>query len=176
MLAEILPKSIDTRRLDIGGARFEGTVSLAAMRRLRELVLTPEGKVCATVEVRFDEAMYVTVSGVATARVRLECQRCLGPKEVLLRAVFRLLAVDSVAEAEVLNERNDPLIAPGGVFDLLTALEDELLLALPSVAMHESEEVCGQCSFHFGTPQVPDATPHHQSPFAVLEQLKKRGD
>lgn len=156
--------------------RFEGAVSLAAMCRLRELVLSPEGRVQAAVEVLLGKALYVTVVGVVTAQVQLECQRCLEPKEVLLQAPFRLLAVGSVTEAEALAGHSDPLIAPGGVIDLLTALEDELLLALPPVTMHKSDEACGQRGFRFGAPEAVDAKPHHQSPFAVLEQLKKKGD
>lgn len=174
MLKGSLPKSIDIGCLDSGGARFEGTVSLAAMRRLRELVIiTPADEVRAAVEVRISKALYATVSGVVTARVHLECQRCLEPSAVRLRAPFQLLVVGSVAEAEALAERNDPLVAPGGVVDLLTALEEELLLALPPVAMHESVAVCAQHGFCFGAPKTVDAASHRQSPFAVLGQLKK---
>lgn len=177
MLVGILPKSIDTKRLDSGGARFEGTLALAAMHRFRRLVLMPEGKQgWASLEVLFDEALYVTVVGVVSARVCLECQRCLEPTEILLQAPFRLLVVDSVAEAEALTGGSDPLIAPGGVIDLLGTLEDELLLALPLVAMHESQEACAQRNGRFGKPETADVKSHHQSPFAVLEQLKKRGD
>ena len=101
---------------------------------------------------------------------------CLEPKELLLLAPFRLLAVGSITEAEALAGDCDPLIAPGGVIDLLTALEDELLLALPAVAMHESNEACGQRDFRFGTLETEEVKRRHQSPFAVLEQLKKGGD
>lgn len=176
MLEGTLPGSIDTKRLDPGGVRFEGTVSLVAMHRLRELVLAPAGKVQAVVEVWLDKALYVTVAGTVTAQVRLVCQRCLEPKEILLQASFRLLAVGSLLEAEALAGHSDSLVAAGGVIDLLTALEDELLLALPPVTMHEGDEACSQRGFHFGAPEAKEAEPLHQSPFAGLEQLKKRGD
>lgn len=176
MLDRTLPKSIDIGRLGSAGARFEGSASLAAMRRLRELVITPESEARATVEVLLDEALCATVTGVVTAQPRLECQRCLEPKELLLRAPFRLLVVNSVAEAEALAGDNDPLVAPGGVVDLLTALEDELLLALPPVAMHEREEVCVQNGFRGGAPEATDGTHYRQNPFAVLAQLKRKGD
>ncbi len=172
----ILPKSIDIGRLGRGGVRFEGTIPLATMRRLRELVLTSEGKVGASVEVRFAEAAHAIVTGAATTRVRRECMRCLEPKEVLLWVPFRLSVVGSLAEAEALGQDADPLIAPGGVIDLLTALEDELLLALPPVTSHERSEVCKQYDVHTEASGAVEGALYQQSPFVVLEQLKKRGD
>lgn len=172
----ILPKSIDIGRLDSYGARFEGTVPLATMRRLRELVLTPPGVAEAAIEVLFKEPSYVIVTGAVTAPVRRECQRCLEPKEVVLHAPFRLLVVDSVAEAEALGQASDPLVAPGGVIDLLGALEDELLLALPPVTRHEPGEVCEQRDLGSGASGVAEPGASRQSPFVVLEQFKKRSD
>ncbi|EAR23554.1 YceD family protein [Nitrococcus mobilis] len=171
-----LPKSIDIGRLDAGGARFVGAVPLTTMHRLRELVITSAGEVNAAVEVDFKEAMQVIVTGVATTRVHRECQRCLEPKAILLRAPFRLFVVGSFAEAEALGQDADPLIAPGGVIDLLTALEDELLLALPSVTRHGQDEVCEQHRMHTRASGAVEGALHQQSPFGVLEQLKKRGD
>ncbi|HET8700421.1 MAG TPA: YceD family protein [Nitrococcus sp.] len=176
MLEGTLPKSIDTKRLDSGETRFEGTVPLAALRRLRDLVLTPEAKVRAVIEIRREAGACVTVTGTVETRVRLECQRCLQPKEILLQAPFQLLAVGSAAEAEVLAGRSDPLVAPNGVIDLLITLEDELLLALPPVPMHESNEACGQRNWRFGPPEAVDAAVRRRNPFAVLEQLKNKGD
>ena len=169
----ILPKSIDLGRLDSHGARFEGTVPLAAMCRLRELVLTPSGVAEAAIEVLFKEPSYVIVAGAVTAPVCRECQRCLEPKEVVLHAPFRLLVVESVTEAEALGQESDSLVAPGGVIDLLAALEDELLLALPPVTRHEPGEVCEPRDLGSG---VAEPGTSRQSPFIVLEQFKKRTD
>ena len=169
----ILPKSIDIGRLDSHGARFEGTVPLATMRRLRELVLTASGDAKAAVEVLVKEPSYVIVAGAVTAAVRRECQRCLEPKEVMLHAPFRLLVVDSVAEAEALGQESDPLVAPEGLIDLFAALEDELLLALPPVTRHERGEACEQRDLGSGTAERGSS---RQSPFGMLEQLKKTTD
>lgn len=149
---------------------------LATMRRLRELVLMPSGEAKAAVEVLFREPSYVIVAGAITVSVRRECQRCLEPKEVMLHAPFRLLVVDSLAEAEALGQESDPLVAPGGVIDLLAALEDELLLALPPVTRHEQGEVCDQQ--HLGSKESGAAAlgSSRHSPFILLEQLKKRTD
>lgn len=176
MLEGTLPKSIDIGCLDSDGARFEGTVSLAVMHRLRTLVISPDGVIKASLAVIPDKARYVTVVGEAKTRVWLECQRCLEPVEIRLQATFRLVAVGTLAETEMLYGDHDPLLAPGGVIDLATALEDELLLAMPAVAMHERDVPCSQQGARNATQEAMAGTARTQSPFAMLEQLKKRDD
>lgn len=176
MLVGTLPKSIDIGRLESGVARFEGTVSLTAMHRLRALVISPDGVIEASLEVILDKEQYVTVVGAARTRVQLECQRCLEPVEIRLRAPFRLVAVGTLAETETLAGDHEPLLAPGGVIDVVTALEDELLLALPAVAMHERDEPCNELGARDAAQEAVARNTRTRNPFAMLEQLKKRDD
>ena len=57
-------------------------------------------------------------------------------------------------------------------FDLLALLEDELLMALPLVPMHDECPVMP--AFNAGRLEMPDDIPEKPHPFAALAQLKKK--
>jgi len=68
------------------------------------------------------------------------------------------------------DESEEDLLVMLPQFDLLTLLEDELLMALPLVPMHESCPVTPVFSARDPAVEAEQAKPN---PFAVLSQLKK---
>ena len=106
----------------------------------------------------------------AQAQVPLVCQRCLGPvvEPLAVDRWFRFVDTEAQAEAED-DEAEEDLLVLEPQFDLLALLEDELIMALPLVPMHE---IC---------PELPpmrageDATEPPAHPFAALARLKKGG-
>jgi uncharacterized protein len=107
----------------------------------------------------------------AEARVPLTCQRCLTlvatPVEV--DQWYRFVESEEIATAED-DEAEEDLLVMAPQFDLMALLEDELLMALPLVPMHET---CPATPiFSAGDPAV-DAAEAKPNPFAVLRQLKK---
>lgn len=112
-------------------------------------------------------------------QVRLDlpvgCQRCLGPVVVALEVDrwFRFAADEAAAEAED-DDSEEDVLAMEPRPDLLGLVEDELLMAIPLVPMHE------QCPEPLVAPQAradadaqqasPEERPH---PFAALARLKK---
>ena len=66
------------------------------------------------------------------------CQRCLGPVDVPLWVERSFRFVPDEATAEALDEEfEEDLLALAPDFDLHTLIEDELLMALPLVPLHE---------------------------------------
>jgi uncharacterized protein len=82
---------------------------------------------------------------------------------------YRFVESEEVAMAED-DESEEDLLVMLPQFDLLTLLEDELLMALPLVPMHESCPVMPVFSAGDPAVEVDQAKPN---PFAVLSQLKK---
>lgn len=89
----------------------------------------------------------------------------------------RLQVVESEAE---LDQADDPDAAPdewiepvlaSTHLDVLALVEDELILALPYVPMHDSCPMGGHQASGGGAEDDPDPDP--PSPFEVLRQLKK---
>ena len=108
----------------------------------------------------------------AQTRLPMVCQRCLGPVEMEVQCdrTFRFVATEALAEVEDENSEEDVLVISKH-FDLLSLVEDELLMALPVAPKHS---ICPQAV----TLSVADADfiavdAEKPNPFAVLGQLKK---
>jgi len=100
----------------------------------------------------------------AATALPLECQRCLKPVDVPLRAERSFLFVHGEDAAT-----QDDVLALTRALDLRELIEDELLLALPLVPRHE---VCPvPLRIEHDEPESDDK-PH---PFAGLAALKRPG-
>ena len=109
---------------------------------------------------------------MADTRLPLTCQRCMGVVQSPLQVDrwYRFVANEDIAMAEDDASEEDLLVLTPQ-FDLLTVLEDELLMALPLVPMHDA---CPELpAFSAGAIQVPGDTEGKPNPFAALAKLKK---
>jgi uncharacterized protein len=101
------------------------------------------------------------------------CQRCLGPVVVPLEVDrwFRFVADESKAEAED-DQSEEDVLALEPKPDLLALIEDELLMAMPLVPMHD---VCPQpLLLSAGTVNGDEAASEvRPNPFATLSRFKK---
>ncbi len=108
----------------------------------------------------------------ASTCMPLTCQRCMTPVSMPLEVEqwYRFVATEALAMAEDDASEEDLLvIAPQ--FDLLAVLEDELLMALPLVPMHD---VCPVLPvFSAGEAELIEPALAKPNPFAALAQLKK---
>ena len=103
----------------------------------------------------------------------LTCQRCMGavPTPVQVNQWYRFVATEDIAMAED-DESEEDLLVMELQFDLLALVEDELLMGLPLVPMHEQ---CPQGAIaDAGKQAVPDEVARKPNPFAVLSELKKK--
>lgn len=136
-----LPERIDPREAAKAGLRWSGVVPLRAFSRLAADLADWDGVVAVTIRTGLDEAGRAVVGGLASAKVRVRCQRCLEPMDVEIDAVLALVAVSGDAQASDLPEQYEPLdLAPGESVLVTELVEDELLLALPSYPRHPPEQ------------------------------------
>lgn len=102
----------------------------------------------------------------------LTCQRCMGAVQTPLEVDqwYRFVASEDIAMVEDDASVEDLLVLTPQ-FDLLAVLEDELLMALPLVPMHDE---CPELpAFSAGVIDRPSDIEGKPSPFAALAQLKK---
>jgi uncharacterized protein len=178
------PRPLDPKRLDVVsfaavGGELAGTIAADAMPRLASATLPPEdgsprpgaqwratGERLALAGAGMQPSLLVT----AATDVSLECQRCLRPMRVALRAERRIFFVEGEDAAAALDaEAEDDVLALTPALDLPMLLEDELLLALPLVPRHD---VCPEPlprSFR----DEADAAAAAEHPFAALAALKQ---
>ncbi len=149
---------------------FEGEIPLADLDRLAELLYSGEsarapGGIQVSFEFGSNEYGVPMLAGRLSARLELECQRCLGALELPLDLELRLL-ID--ASDEVVRDSSlDSLYSEAGYVDVYDVIEDELILAIPLVARHEDRA----CNEHWRA-EADDATAGAEHPFAALRALK----
>jgi uncharacterized protein len=104
----------------------------------------------------------------------LTCQRCLTPVITNLNVDqwYRFVATEEIAMAED-DEAEEDLLVMAPQFDLLALLEDELLMAVPLVPMHETCPETLKFSSNDPAIDAADVPETRLNPFAVLQQLKK---
>jgi uncharacterized protein len=106
-----------------------------------------------------------------TAKPVLQCQRCLEPFEYEVSVVNRVELVNRESDLEDEDDDENALerILGSRRFDVLSFIEDELILAVPYVPRHE---VCpgGVSLVQSEEPVVQEKRP---SPFSALAQLKQ---
>jgi len=165
-----LPEYIDPFRLADAGQALRGSLALARFKRLTPLLSSNEGE--AAVELRFgvDEGGLRYLRGHVSAELELVCQRCLGPMTQAIDTDMRLGLVESAAEGEQLPGEYEPLVVDAPPISVADVIEDELMLALPIVAMHPWEEcpASHRVSDGLGEGSGADA----KNPFAVLANMR----
>ena len=109
----------------------------------------------------------------AEATVPLTCQRCMGIVEtpVEVDQWYRFVATEDIAMAED-DQSEEDLLVMEPQFDLLAVLEDELLMALPLVPMHEQCPVAPKLQAGEADVVGDADSGKKTNPFAVLAQLK----
>ena len=110
----------------------------------------------------------------ADAQVPMVCQRCLGVAHIDLQVERSFRFVKDEATAETMDdEAEEDLLALSKDFNVRELIEDELLMALPLVPMHEScPEVAPMAS---SDEDFEQANTEKTNPFAVLAGLRKNG-
>jgi uncharacterized protein len=108
----------------------------------------------------------------ADAQVPMVCQRCLGVAHIDLQVdrSFRFVCDEATAQ-ELDDEAEEDLLALSKEFNLRELLEDELLMAMPLVPMHD--ECPEQVSMEAKSVDFEEPSSEKTNPFAVLAGLRK---
>ena len=147
-------------------AYFDGEVLLSQMPRLAELVLDKEVNVPVRFEFGVNAYQLATIKGHYKAELQMECQRCLDPMVTTVEQDFELLIDASDEDIEAYQQ--DSVYSTEGYLDVFEVIEDELILALPIIVMHEDV----QCNEYIQPVPAEEAVVTKDNPFAVLQTLK----
>ena len=145
------------------GRVLEGTLPVAALERLHDLLAEVSGEIDFRITgckgERGQSMLQVEVGGV----IPLACQRCLEaiPFELDIDSLLELIPADAELSQEELEDDTRDFLPVAGELDVAELVEDEVLLALPVAPRHE------RC----GLPGASDAG-ERINPFAVLDGLK----
>ncbi|VAW90655.1 FIG01269488: protein, clustered with ribosomal protein L32p [hydrothermal vent metagenome] len=166
-----LPHEIDPFRLSETRAHLEGEIPLKQFKRLQPLLKVDSGKVSVMLDFDLDEFGVPQVVGQLKTDLALICQRCLERYDIPVEVELKLNWVKSEQDAKKLPLRYEPLLVESIPLKLNDVIEDELLLALPIIAMHELDE-CNAAKF-VTNDKAAEIEKEKPNPFAVLAELKK---
>ena len=164
-MVDTLPAMIDPARLADKGARIAGHLSLQALPRVRAICVDDGAGVDVDMEFGRDadgrRYMHARLSTV----LPLQCQRCLGALTTPIDVDNSvLLLVPGEVEADLPAETE--WMRADAAMSLKELVEDELLLALPMMPMHEDTGCAGI--------EMPTGDGLRANPFAVLNKLKRQ--
>lgn len=168
------PARIDAAKFALDAAHLDGDDPLAGYRRLaaETTALADGDRVRWSADGALRASRQPWLHLVAETRLPMTCQRCLEPVAVGLAIDrwFRFVADEATAEMEDESAEED-VLALADELNLRQLVEDELLLDLPVVPMHDQCPVDVKLSV--ADPAFRDVeAPEH--PFAALEQLRSK--
>jgi len=166
-----VPEVLDAWRMVAARREFEGTLPLSSMSRLRDVLCddgSPLGEVRFALGFDRDALQVPYVELKVEAALPLECQRSLQRFLQPIRVVQRLGLIRDEADEAGLPEGYEPLLlAEDGMLRPSELVEDELILAVPVVAVMPGTEAMERDW------PVQEEEKHQASPFAALADLKK---
>jgi len=167
---QILPVHLNFAQKAKIGFELKGKWPIKQLKRLNEVLMSDQGEL--DVELTFDRAGPIPfIEGHITAELQLKCQRCMQamPHPVDIR--FKLGLVLNDEHIEKLPDDFEPYMLEDDNNHLPDMLEDELLLALPLVAMHEFD--CSDYLQQQDSDQQNEVekVEEKENPFSVLKDL-----
>lgn len=159
---------LDVAALVAHGSELEFEFELESLGRIAPLLSDRRG--AARGRFRFHgEADSATADGHVKATLLMTCQRCMGEVAIAVDAECRLVFADSESAVMQVAADRELVTTQGGRISLAELVEDELLLALPLVAVHSEGTGCASQS---STDAKTDSE-SKQRPFAGLRELMK---
>jgi len=163
-----LPVEIDPESLVEKQSELSGLLALSSFARLSESLVVDQGSVEVIVSFR-KEGDIKAISGHVSAILSVQCQRCLEPVSLCVDRDFKLAIVYSDEQAKHLPDIYDPLLLESKFVVFNELIEDELILAIPDIPVHDGCE--------HKRPVFADddfETTVEPSPFAILAKLKSK--
>jgi len=167
---QILPVHLNFAQKAKVGFEIQGKWPIKQLKRLNESLMSNAGEI--DVELKFDRAGPIPfIEGHITTELQLKCQRCMQAMSYTMDIRFKLGLVLNDEHIEKLPDEFEPYLIEGDNNHLPDMLEDELLLALPLVAMHEFD--CSDYLQQQNSEQQNEVEKVEEktNPFSVLKDL-----
>ncbi|MCG7496989.1 23S rRNA accumulation protein YceD [Vibrio sp. Of7-15] len=167
-----LPRTVDPARAAQKRLDYDGIIQSSLLKRLAESTEGVNSDAEVTLSFKVDEQRLIVISGKANVNVSLECQRCNENYTQEFNISFAYTPFYNDEKAEGVPEEYDFVeLNEFGELDLIELIEDEFMLALPQVAMHDEVD-CQVDSNNLVFGEIPEEE-EKPNPFDVLKNLKQ---
>ena len=173
-MSEPWSQLIDVDRLADRQADVAFDIPLSRLPRVQAQIAGAEGSVRGVAHF-CREAGYRVAELVMEGEAKLVCQRCLAPMTWPLASETRVAILANEKDADGVPQDFETVYAPDDRIRVADLVEEELLLTLPLVPLHESAEECKAVQDEVPPPDQEAApVPETQKPFERLGELLKR--
>ncbi|MCP4283042.1 MAG: hypothetical protein GY792_01100 [Gammaproteobacteria bacterium] len=168
-----LPEIVDPWRLAERNKVIAGELELASLPRITDALMDSGGIVRFEFNFSRDAKNRTRITGFVRAGLGLECQRCLETMVLAVDSQLDLVVIEVPAEADRIPEECEPFLVEDGGLRVADLIEEELLLAIPLVPMHEREACSMKDANTNDSGRTDDLEKTERvNPFAVLSVLK----
>ncbi|SDI83974.1 uncharacterized protein SAMN04488540_103242 [Ferrimonas sediminum] len=171
-----IPVSLDPKRAAQRGLSYEGILQAKHLKRLIGVSSGDCTDAEVSVECGTDIQGIVYLKGKAVTELTLTCQRCMETFQHPIAVEFAYSPVTDDSQVEELPDAYDPVeLNEHGEIRLQELVEDELLLAVPMMPMHDLAD-CNRPETEIVVGELPPVSPEEErpNPFAVLQNLKSK--
>jgi len=168
-----LPDFIDPVVFAERQSHLVGRIGVQRFQRLADFLFNQEGEL--NVDLQFyKEGKVPVIEGNIQGDLALVCQKCLKSLSLSVDKAVKIGMVQTIEQADRLEEGFEPMIVKGERILLAAIVEDEILLSLPDYPKHESQCIEYKVSEILADPD--ESKQESDNPFSVLAQLKNIGD
>ena len=181
-MAERIPKKIDHVKYTDQGMLLEGSIldeEIATnFLRFTDSIIKSIDDIHYHLQFDVDILGNRLVTGKISTRVILQCQRCMNDAEFDLKSEFNIGFVSNEHDEKKVEKLNIDTywLVPREYLDPRVLIEDELLLALPQIAMHPISAIGKECRAEvvFLEDEAEEVDKDKENPFNILAQLKNK--
>jgi uncharacterized protein len=171
---ERLPVEVDPFRFAEARRLLEGEIPLKQMKRLVPLLASDSGSVHVSLEFGIDSMGVVNLVGDVQADLALICQRCLEPMDWSLKLSLALAFLRPNEDEAAIPGPYEPYVVDALPVRLTDMIEDEIILALPSIPRHDLAQCPAGEWVQDEKPAAKEnaaAENRRDNPFSVLAEL-----
>ena len=168
-----LPEYLDLIQKAKLGAEIDGEWPISKLDRIADQLVSNDGVLAAKLELGQQEKL-LFLKGSISVTLAVTCQRCMQAMDLPLNAEICLALITHEGQEDQLPDGFEPLLVEDSKMRLPDILEDELLLAMPLVPMHDSdcsEYLQQQKQRQAVEAEQDEAEKEKQNPFSVLKDL-----
>ncbi|MFS1539392.1 MAG: 23S rRNA accumulation protein YceD [Candidatus Phlomobacter fragariae] len=166
-----LPLTIDAHRAAQKKLDYSGYYSSEHVLRVVESVVSIDSDVTSELSFAIDNQHLVVIKGDSDVDVTLKCERCGKNFNHHVHVTYCFSPVIDERIALLPKEYEPIAVDQFGEIDLLAMIEDEIILSLPVIPVHNSE----RCEVSDADMVFGELPPEAEKPnlFAVLASFKK---
>jgi uncharacterized protein len=172
MSEENIPQKVDPFRFADQAIRLHGVLPIKEMQRVCESLYEDTGKIKVDIEFGKNEQGICFLTGQLAGTLQLQCQRCMEPLAFEITNKIALAIVHTEEEADELPEGYDSIVANDGILLIQDVVEDELIVSLPVVPMHDLKD----CKVTLPLIIESEQAAQKENPFKVIEFLRTKRD